>query len=404
MDYKELILTKLINSYEKSASNMEGNYKRKTYFNFRRSFVEYVIDDFDIKSAIHYAVYELKNENIVDIIWAKYQEGNIIEKVVLNNNNLEKAYQMLGRIPKNQMLFDIQNMLTDCLSKINSSDWIKSFINDCKKEIECRYEISQNLPKEKEQILLVLKALEGIDHKGENEYLERVFSKKYLGNSKIFGKIKGTIKNIIENYYLKYNLDNEKDILESIGIIETYDDTMFFGNIKIKLDNKIIDYSYLHYGTSINVDTIREMQISELHAKKIITIENKAAYLEYIKKADTNEFVIYLAGYYSKSKRLFLKKIYEHLYSCDVEYFHWGDIDYGGISIFILLRDIIPEIRPVNMCIATLKAYIRDTEPLTLNDVKNISRLIDNDKSNEFINVMEYMLKQNIKLEQEALL
>lgn len=61
--------------------------------------------------------------------------------------------------------------------------------------------------------------------------------------------------------------------------------------------------------------------------KRIITIENKACYEE----------------------REFLKKIVQIALE-DTKYFHWGDMDYGGIRIFQYLKQqLFPELLPMLM-------------------------------------------------------
>ncbi len=62
------------------------------------------------------------------------------------------------------------------------------------------------------------------------------------------------------------------------------------------------------------------------NAKKIIFIENKANYINYIqntKKSD--EFVVYHGGMYSPIKGEFFKKLYE--VAKNIEFYHWSDID-----------------------------------------------------------------------------
>jgi len=53
---------------------------------------------------------------------------------------------------------------------------------------------------------------------------------------------------------------------------------------------------------------------------------------------------------------------------------------------------------PYRMDISTIEEHIGSTKPLTSNDVTRLNNLIDG----EFHDVIEYMLKNNCKLEQEA--
>lgn len=82
----------------------------------------------------------------------------------------------------------------------------------------------------------------------------------------------------------------------------------------MKLEDNVIDYQSFIYGASMNSQTIKSFEIRGLKVTRVITIENKANYLEYIdKNKDDNALVIYFAGFYSPVKRIFLQKICDFL-------------------------------------------------------------------------------------------
>lgn len=84
----------------------------------------------------------------------------------------------------------------------------------------------------------------------------------------------------------------------------------------------------------------------------------------------------------------------------DKQFLHYGDIDVGG---FYILKHLCQKtgicFRPFNMDIATLQKYSEYTKPLMKNDKKRLRNLLESD----YGSVAEYMLKNNCKLEQEAL-
>ncbi|NLB43061.1 MAG: hypothetical protein GX815_12580, partial [Clostridiales bacterium] len=62
----------------------------------------------------------------------------------------------------------------------------------------------------------------------------------------------------------------------------------------------------------MNSMTIKEFKVSNLYVNKVIIIENKSVYYEYqnIFNHD-NTLLVYLGGFFSPIKRLFLEKIYK---------------------------------------------------------------------------------------------
>ena len=90
------------------------------------------------------------------------------------------------------------------------------------------------------------------------------------------------------------------------------------------------------YGTVINSQTMEHASVTDLSGcKRIMTIENKANYESMIFSEET--LYIYCHGYFTPKEVRFLKKIPE-LADADCEFLHWGDMDYGGISIFQFIK------------------------------------------------------------------
>ena len=78
---------------------------------------------------------------------------------------------------------------------------------------------------------------------------------------------------------------------------------------------------------------------------------------------------------------------------------HFGDIDAGGFLIMNHLKEKTGiSFVPVCMDIETLVRCYDKTHPLTIEDVKRLERLKDDEC---FKGVVEYMLANNVKLEQE---
>ena len=82
------------------------------------------------------------------------------------------------------------------------------------------------------------------------------------------------------------------------------------------------------------------------NANRIIFIENKANYIDYIQnRMSKDEFVVYHGGMYGEVRGQFFKKLYEA--TKESEFYHWSDINIGGFKIFARLRKIIPIIFPL---------------------------------------------------------
>lgn len=210
--------------------------------------------------------------------------------------------------------------------------------------------------------------LNGIDAL-KKDIWKRRFSANVLKDSKMFeNQYQGKVVTVLKKYVndirtLQEEIDvNEKEmkerskqiedrILTEFGIL-SYSQTL---ELKRSLQYKIIaqqenltDTSTQIYGTVINAQTLTNgVPVSINGVKRIITIENKACYEE--REYNSEVLYIYVHGFPSPKEREFLKKIVQ-IAPEDTKYFHWGDMDYGGIRIFQYLKQqLFPELLPMLM-------------------------------------------------------
>ena len=128
---------------------------------------------------------------------------------------------------------------------------------------------------------------------------------------------------------------------------------------------------------------------------KILTVENLTSFYQF----DDEQFlVIYLGGFHNHTKRLLIKKVHE--FAPNIEYCHYGDIDAGGIYILKHLRRKTGiGFKAYRMDIASLEANKHYWKKLTENDRKRLEKL----KDVEFESLINYMLENDCKLEQESM-
>ena len=191
-------------------------------------------------------------------------------------------------------------------------------------------------------------------------------------------------------FYYKYGITKYPEIIE------------FCGDLEIIIKNEIIEYKKETLGSYVNSYNVRDMKNLKIkNANKIIFIENKANYIDYIQNKKTeDEFVIYHGGMYSPIKGEFFSKIYES--ASNIKFYHWSDIDIGGFKIFVRLRKIIPELLPYKMDVQAL--YSKKSYWKTMNQsyIEKLNQLKQESQYEIFYEVIDEMLKNKCKLEQEA--
>ena len=140
---------------------------------------------------------------------------------------------------------------------------------------------------------------------------------------------------------------------------------------------------------------IKDLKIKRMNAKQVMTIENLTSFHD-VSLKDT--FFIFTNGFHNHAIEAFLKCLYDFLGE-KVLYFHFGDIDAGGFHIYeSLIKKTQLPFQTYKMNVDMLKKYKAYTKPLTENDRK---RLLLIEESHQ--EVIDYMLKHNVKLEQEII-
>ena len=201
----------------------------------------------------------------------------------------------------------------------------------------------------------------------EEPVWERVFSARVFNDSKTFEHLyRQKMVSILKNhspYYEEYMEDYDSDeddaendkrksgleILKMHGIMSYAQTLEWKGPLVYRIDNGcVIDTSDQIYGTIINTQTLEHSEpVSLTGCKRIMTIENKANYesMQY----DENTLYIFCHGYFTPKEVHFLKQL-SLIAPEGCEFYHWGDMDFGGISIFQFIKDkVFEKIEPYRM-------------------------------------------------------
>lgn len=89
--------------------------------------------------------------------------------------------------------------------------------------------------------------------------------------------------------------------------------------------------------------------------------------------------------------------------SCEVQYFHSGDLDYGGIKIFQHIRRVIfPELQPLQMDVDTYEAYQEFAEELETETLEKLKQV--QDENPQIQELIRKLLETGKGIEQECFL
>lgn len=304
------------------------------------------------KQNLLYQARSLEEKGLIRCRWIAGKSD--ISAVCYSLKDRETFYRLAGRVPKALRI----RQLLDIIEKHRE--------NACKEWIRAWYdELAEQTASGKEPDILsegkrelYLKCIDGLDRLTDSVY-KRIFSKQCLGDSKIFEReLEGRVISAARKHCdtVDDNMSGQ-EILSQLYIDEYSPELALKGNLLIELEDRQIDLSLFKYGALLNSETMKRAVIPPgQKIRRIITVENKANYMSFSYEEGT--LILFSHGYFSPLEKEFLISLCRSLYGKDTEYFHTGDLDYGGVRIFKYIRTkIFPELKPYLMDTETYKRY-----------------------------------------------
>ena len=242
-----------------------------------------------------------------------------------------------------------------------------------------------------EDLLKSLTAMMKLDE----DILERLFSAKYLGNSKAFEKIAPKAVSVLRRYF-NAEEEDDKQLLAQYHILKNPGHLILKGHGTLQTGSSILHIEDFTEGLTLSSADVKHVRLISVEDSSILTIENLTSFYQC---GSQDTLIIYLGGYHNTVRREFLMRLYSAF--PDKMYLHSSDIEAGGFHILEHLRSKtgIP-FRPYKMDAETLLKHRDHAVSLTENDRTRLMSLIC---IPEYQEVISCMLEQNIKLEQEQI-
>lgn len=388
-------LNMLLDMYENSVTYKGQNIKNQSFaIKPEKIFYDYN-GDYTDQDEVNQFNREMQSLMEFEFVLLDYERGiPVISKIKLNTNSINEIYSVLKR----EDITEKRKREVKMYSQYMGIHYIMDAF--CKKQIE-RLNDYKDAKYTSDIAINILKLLKYV-LENNSDIMERELSVAVLGDTKLFEKsYKSRICSIIEEYgeldlSALDKKEKEKVILEEYQVFSNPSYVFFKGNIDI------------HYidGSSISVtpdnpiailsEAIAQIEMIKVNSNRIVTVENLTSYNRI---NDNKSTFIYLSGYHNTAKQRFLKKIAEN--NSGVSWFHFGDIDPDG---YFILKNLVEKTGisfvPLYMDVKQLINYRQYCKPLEKNDMVKANSLL---KVHFYDEVMEFMLANNCKLEQEII-
>ena len=391
-DFEIKLLSKLLDKYEGSKLSKGGTkVNRKITLTTKDEVLSSYngLDSYKYTDNNNASIEKLASLGFIE---AEFQ-GDVFKSLTLNVDSADAIYKYLHRPSPAEENAKVLKVL----SKYHFDNFIGGFISDIQKSIEEKYAYPKSFFNDAEQLDLILRSLQSL-FLLDKETKIRDFSTRSLGDSKLFESIEGKIIKILRKYASLEELTDE-EVLESFNLVKNTSYVLLKNKLRFKLNQSFIDLNELGFEFSLSDEMIEKIEIEPGDLTKVITVENLTSFYEF---KDKNALIIYLAGFHNHTKQKLLMKIFEVFPKA--KYLHFGDIDAGGFWILANLRSKtgLP-IKPYKMGIEELKSNFGNLKKLTPNDKERLGKMLNEEAFSEFKETIQFMLDNDVKLEQEIL-
>ena len=323
---------------------------------------------------------ELEEQKLIKVKWMGGRSD--MEYVQYRLEQMPRIYEMAGRIPKLQRVRSEQAAdlkLVETYAAEAESSWLKDYYGELSDQIH-RGKSLKNLEKHGELLFQCLNALEKLT---EPTFI-RIFSSYALTDAKTRGskvfkdQLQSRVICIAKKYHpMVEDTMNDRQVLEQLYLTDYSQELAVKGDLKLEQpDHQVVDLGKMPGGVILTTETLKSSKIcGKQEIKKVITVENKAnfAYMPYEK----GTLILFSHGFFSPLEREFLQKLEEVLErgeqdmvqssglakieecAVGVEYYHTGDLDYGGVRIFKHIREhVFPKLQPLFMDAEQFDRYL----------------------------------------------
>lgn len=397
-EHQKQILTKLLQKFENSKSYKGENLVRQSFaIEPAKIFEKYENDFADVDEVKNFEqeVQLLQQAGLVEIV---YHANHIAKIAAIDAENVWNQIRSILGVKEKKMM--LQESLDFYMSCLNKHAVISGFCNSQIERIHQGKKESYSLDSAK----IIIAFLDYILN-NQQEILERELSIEVAHDSKIWEKsYRSQVCKILRESGLYDELvsqdadtkEFEKRVLEELNVYPNPSYVHFKGKAKILFDNgdvvNVLRERPLALPSTI-LNTITKIEIFE---KTLMTVENLTSF----NRVQHDEmFFVYLSGYHNTAKRNFLQLIKNQ--NDSLTFYHFGDIDPDGFLIHENLKQKTGiDFKPYCMGVEQLKKYERYCKPLVENDRIKADGLI---KSGKYVETVQYMMDNNVKLEQEII-
>ena len=350
------------------------------------------------RDTMHQEFQPLAQQGIVTLHWKKWETGNWLEAVDVTR--AEELYALLKRAPRSSHETALQELMEQ---QTPQAEWHTRFLAWAIEQLKQNRSPAPLMLQDASFNREFLTALNAVAQL-HAPILERALSVRIFADSKRLASLRGPILMVLRRFDTNAALyaGDDSALLRTHYIERAPEYVPLVGGIRLSVSERQIDLTPFASSVALPANLLRTAKLLECDARAIVTVENLSSFNELVKVRPPDMVVLYTGGFASPSVITFLKAL-RAIYP-NIPLWHWGDLDVGGLRILAHLRANLDPVLVAGMDTAVLTSHRAFARPITLREQNALQELTLSPWLRDCIPLIDRMLQENLKLEQEAIL
>lgn len=360
-----------------------------------------------LRARVHEQLTWLAMQGWLHLRWQKYEEGNVLEAVdfiAASNGSFDALYQFCGRQSRQKREEALRQLV---LSQQPQAPWFEQFLIWALGQVDAHRSplpLNVDTPENNRDLLRALDALARL----HTPTLERRLSVRLFGDSKRLAALRPQILSVLRTHATETvsQQDDDWELLRTYHLHRPQVYIPVAGPLVLEIlpgscPPATVDLTALPMGLGLPDELLRIASISRCRASAVLTIENQTSFQELLLQRPASLLTILSNGFPSPVLVRFLHRLREG--EPTLPFFHWGDLDAGGLDILGYLRRQLGPIQSLGLDIQTFEAYRSAARSLAADDAQRLQDFLADTVLLDHAPLIKHLLKTCLKLEQEAI-
>ncbi len=327
------LLLRLFHLWQKSA-NKDKTFSRPITKSMAKEY--FATTTFQGKEQLHARLKTAEDLGCISLTWAKRAPSQVLERITLKDPTKLAAFLDVP-LASDRATAAGKHIEQHMQSDLEWIDTIKVDLVSAWHHGKSLHGLSvEDVPK----VITVLKALDAVKKGCHRGHDLRSFSVSYLGNSKAMESIKGVFKTLWQQQFGSDGGDlNAQELYESLGLVKFAQPVFLQAQCRVLLKNTQIDCRDIKPYIGLAPQSINDIEFT-MPPRYVLTIENLASFNRHCEEIDDGGLFLYSNGFPSPDFGNLIRLLHAKL-ATSVPFYHWGDVDLGGLRIFCHIQSFL---------------------------------------------------------------